>query len=172
MDEANQPQPGFKRLLVKSKLGIGRDFSVYDDAEEKNKVYYIDAKMGFGTKAEIQTADKKLLYTAKGKIVNIPRKMEYFTPDGKVAAKVVAHFSPIKQRLTMELADGTKWELAGNFIGKNYTVKQGDKTIIDINQKWLTIRDRYFADIADGVDTALALGLIWAVDIWREGKNN
>lgn len=161
-----------KNYLIKSKLGIGRDFSVFDDEEAKHKVYFIDAKMGFGTKAEIKTADGRLIYTAKGKMINIPRRIEFFGPDGKAIARVVARFSPIKQRLTMELADGNKWELAGNLIGKNYTVVEGSKKIIDINQKWLTVRDKYFAEIAEDVDVPLALGLIWAVDIWREDKNN
>lgn len=161
-----------KRYLVKSKLGIGRDFSVFDDEEATNKVYFIDAKMGFGTKADIQDADGKVVYSAKGKMINIPRRMEFTAPDGTVAAKVVAQFSPIKQRLTMELANGKKWELSGNFVGKNYTVVEGDRKIIEINQKWLTLRDKYFVEIATDVDVALALGLIWAVDIWREGKNN
>ena len=161
-----------KRLLVKSTFGVGRDFSVYDDEAATNKVYFIDAKMGFGTKAEIKSADGALLYTAKGKVINIPRKMDYFAPDGTTVARVVAQFSPIKQRLKMELANGKKWELEGNFVGKNYTVVEGDKTIIEINQKWLTLRDKYFVEIASDVDIALALGLIWAVDIWREGKNN
>ena len=161
-----------KRFLVKSKFGIGRDFTVYDDEQATHKVFFIDAKMGFGTKADIMDADGKVVYTAKGKVINIPRRMEYFAPDGTVVAKVVAQFSPIKQRLTMELANGKKWELAGNFIGKNYTVVEGNKKIIEINQKWLTVRDKYFAEIAEDVDVPLALGLIWAVDIWREGKNN
>ncbi|MCU0667401.1 MAG: LURP-one-related family protein [Patescibacteria group bacterium] len=161
-----------KRFLVKSKLGIGRDFNVYDDEEAKNKVYYIDAKMGLGTKAEILSSDRKLLYKAKGRILNIPRKMEYFSSDGDLVAKVVARFSPIKSRLTMELANGSKWELAGNILGINYIVVEGDKKIIEINQKWVTIRDKYFVEISEDVDAALALGLVWAIDIWREGKNN
>lgn len=161
-----------KRYLVKSKFGIGRDFSVYDDEEATNKVYFIDAKAGFGTKAEIRDANDNVLYTAKGRVINIPRRMEYFTPDGKLAAKLTAHFSPIKSRLTMELADGKKWEMQGNLIEKNYQVDEGDSKIIDINQKWLTIRDKYFVEIDEGVDVALALGLVWAVDVWRESKNN
>ena len=161
-----------KRYLVKSKFGIGRDFAVYDDEKAENKVYFIDAKMGFGTKADIKDANDNILYTAKGKVINIPRKMDYFTPDGHSAAQVVAKFSPIKSRLTMTLASGEVWELAGNFIGKSYTVMSGDKKVIEINQKWLTLRDKYFVEIAEDVDKALALGLIWAVDIWREGKNN
>ena len=161
-----------KRLLVKSKLGLGRDFSVFDDEAATNKVYFIDAKMGFGTKADIKDANDNILYTAKAKIINIPRRMEFFTTDGNVAAKLTARFSPIKSRLTMELSNGQVWDLSGNFMGKNYTVLQNDTKIIEINQKWLTLRDKYFVEIDDSVDTALALGLVWAVDIWREGKNN
>lgn len=161
-----------KRYLVKSKLGIGRDFSVYDDEDATNKVYFIDSKAGFGTKAEIKDANDNVLYTAKGRVINIPRRMEFFTPDAKLAAKLTAHFSPIKSRLTMELASGKKWELQGNLIEKNYQVYEGDKKIIDINQKWMTLRDKYFVGIASDVDVALALGLVWAVDIWRESKNN
>lgn len=160
------------RYLVKSKFGVGRDFAVYDDENAEHQVYLIDAKMGLGTKADIKDANDTLLYTAKGRVINIPRKMDFMTPDGAVAAQVVARFSPIKSRLTMTLANGDTWELAGNFIGKSYAVMSKDKKVIEINQKWLTLRDKYFVEIADDVDTALALGLIWAVDIWREGKNN
>lgn len=161
-----------KKYLVKSKFGIGRDFAVYEDEEAKNQIYHIDAKVGLGTKADIKDASGTILYTAKGKIINIPRKMDFASPDGQAAAKVVAKFSPIKSRLTMTLANGEIWELAGNFIGKSYTVMNGSKKVIEINQKWVTIRDKYFVEIAEDVDTALALGLIWAVDVWREGKNN
>jgi uncharacterized protein YxjI len=161
-----------KKLLVKSKFGIGRDFSVYDDENAEHKVYFIDAKMGFGTKADIKDANDNILYTAKGKIINIPRKMDFFTPDGKSAAQVVAKFSPIKSRLTMTLANGEVWELAGNFVGKSYKVMNGDKLVLEIDQKWITIRDKYFVNISEDVDIPLALGLVWAVDIWREGKNN
>lgn len=160
------------RYLVKSKFGIGRDFAVYDDENAEHMVYLIDAKMGLGTKADIKDANDNILYTAKGKVINIPRKMDFLTTDGQVAANVVAKFSPIKSRLVMTLANGEKWELTGNFIGKSYTVVCGSKKVIEINQKWITLRDKYFVEIADDVDVALALGLIWAVDVWREGKNN
>lgn len=48
----------------------------------------------------------------------------------------------------------------------------GDKKVLEIHQRWLIIRDKYFLEIAEDVDVALALGLVWAVDIWREAKNN
>lgn len=166
------PSAGITRLLVKSKFGLGRDFSVYDDEEAKNKVYVIDAKIGLGTKADIKTVDDTIIYKAKGKVINIPRKMEFTKPDGTVAANLQAQFSPIKSKLTMTLADGTVWKLEGNIVGKSYKVSDGSKIIINIEQKWISIRDKYFVDIDSSVDIPLALGLVWAVDIWREGKNN
>ena len=161
-----------KRYLVKSKLGIGRDFSVYEGDTETNKLYFIDAKMGLGTKAEIQDGNGNVIYKAKGKVINIPRTMEFYSPDGKEVAKLKAHISPLRSKMTMELADGTAWKLEGNLIQKNFQIYVGDTKIIDINQKWLTIRDRYFVEIDESADIALALGLIWAVDVWREGNNN
>lgn len=168
----NNASDNMSRFLVKSKIGLGRDFTVYDDEEATHKVFRIDAKMGLGTKAEIMDAEDKVIYTAKGKIINIPRTMDFFTPNGDRVAKAVAHFSPIKSHITMGLSDGKKWELTGNFIEKNYQVKDGDNVIIEMNQKWLSVRDKYFVEISTDVDIPLALGLIWAVDVWREGKNN
>lgn len=161
-----------KRYLVKSKLGIGRDFSVFEGDTEDNKVFFIDAKMGFGTKATIQDGNGNVLYTAKGKVINIPRTMEFYNPDGTQVATLRAHISPLRSKMTMTLADGNEWKLEGNLIQKNYQIFDGEKKIIDINQKWLTIRDRYFVEIDESTDIALALGLIWAVDVWREGNNN
>jgi uncharacterized protein YxjI len=168
----NDSSENMKRYLVKSKIGLGRDFTVYDDDEATNKVFRIDAKVGLGTKAEILDANDIVIYTAKGKVINIPRHMDYLNPKGEIVAKATAHFSPIKSHITMELANGKKWELTGNFIEKNYQVKEGDKVIIEMNQKWMTLRDKYFVEIAENVDLPLALGLIWAVDVWRERKNN
>jgi uncharacterized protein YxjI len=161
-----------KRFLVKSKIGLGRDFTVFDDEEATNKVFKIDAKVGLGSKAEIMDANDKVIYSAKGRVINIPKRMEYLDTNGKNVATATAHFSPIKSHITMEFTGGRKWELKGNFIEKNYQVKEGDKTIIEMNQKWMTVRDKYFVEIASDVDIPLALGLIWAVDVWREGKNN
>lgn len=37
-----------------------------------------------------------------------------------------------------------------------------------ISQKWLTMRDKYAIEIADGIDVGLALAVVWAIDRWVE----
>jgi uncharacterized protein YxjI len=40
--------------------------------------------------------------------------------------------------------------------------------MVQITQKWVTVRDAYTLDVADGVDPGLALAVLWAVDRWVE----
>lgn len=42
------------------------------------------------------------------------------------------------------------------------------KPVVQITQKWVTVRGKYAIDIADGVDAGLALAVVWAVDRWVE----
>ena len=44
----------------------------------------------------------------------------------------------------------------------------GGRDVVRISQKWLTVRDKYTVDIADGVELGLALGVVWAIDRWVE----
>ena len=57
----------------------------------------------------------------------------------------------------------------GDVIEKNYAVNDSaGRHIIQISQKWIQIRDQYVIDIADAVEPAAALALVWAIDRWVE----
>ena len=71
--------------------------------------------------------------------------------------------------MTMEMANGEPWQdFTGQFIEKNYTVTSGGRDVVRITQKWLTVRDKYTVDVADGADPGLAFAIVWAVDRWVE----
>lgn len=76
--------------------------------------------------------------------------------------------SPVKTRMTLELTSGAPWELEGSFIEKNYSITSDGRPIVQITQKWVTIRDNYTLDVTDGIDPGLALAVLWAVDRWVE----
>jgi hypothetical protein len=92
---------------------------------------------------------------------------------GPVGLAVIASlkakaFSMVKDRMTMHVAGEDDWSLTGSFIEKNYSIDRGGEHIVQITQKWVTIRDTYTVDVRDGVDPALALAIVWAVDRWVE----
>jgi uncharacterized protein YxjI len=163
------PAPdGWTRLVLKSKFGAGRDFAVLDPETEEQQ-YYIDGHMGTRPKAEVQDAAGKDIYSVRGSLLGIPKHMTITNADGDEVAWLKAKaFSPIKTKMNLEVASGEPWALEGSFIEKNYSITSGGAPIVQITQKWVTIRDSYTLDVADGVDPGLALAVLWAVDRWVE----
>ncbi len=42
--------------------------------------------------------------------------------------------------------------LQGSLMEKNYTVSSAGRPIVQISQKWMTIKDTYTLEVADGID--------------------
>ncbi len=158
---------GTTRYVVKSKFGMGRDFEILDEGGQR--AFFIDGKFGVAPLAEIQDAQGALVNKVEGKLLGIPRKMTIYDASGTEVANLKAKaFSMLKNRIELEMADGEQWHLEGDFIEKEYQVTSGDRVIIVITQKWMTVRDSYTIDIAHGTDVGVALALMWAVDQFTE----
>jgi len=163
------PPDGWARFLIESKFAMGRDFRALDPTTEA-QVYFVDGKVNVRPVAEIQGPDGAVIFTVKGQVLAIPKRMAISDAQGQQVAELKAKaFSLVKNRMTLAFTDGSTWELTGSFIEKNYSVASNGTPVIQITQKWMTIRDRYTIDVAPGIDPALALALMWAVDRWVEG---
>jgi len=159
---------GWTRHVVKSRLGIGRDFAVLDPTTEEQR-WFVDGKAGLRPKAEIQDASGATVYTVTGALIAIPQHLTIADADGNEVASLRAKaFSMVKDKMTLEVSSGEPWTLEGSFIEKNYSVATGGRPIVQITQKWVTVRDSYTLDVADGTDVGLALAILWAVDRWVE----
>lgn len=162
------PAPaGWNRVIVKSKFGAGRDFSVKD--LQDNEVFFIDGKLGPRPKAEVRDAAGNVIYDVKGQLLGIPKKISVTRPDGTEVAQIKAKaFSVIKDKMTVTMDNGPDWQLQGSLIEKNYSMKADGRPVAEISQKWITIRDAYTLDVVQGADLPLALAVLWAVDRWVE----
>jgi uncharacterized protein YxjI len=162
------PPEGWARFLVKSTFGAGRDFTVLDPTTEQ-PLFTIDGKLGTRPKADVLDADGQALFHVSGKLLGIPKQMTITDAEGTQVASLKAKaFSPIKARMTLERADGTSWVIEGSFIEKNYSVTADGEPVVAITQKWVTIRDAYTVDVAQGAEPAFALAVVWAIDRWVE----
>jgi len=161
--------PGFTRLLMKSTFGAGRDFRVLDPQTEE-QLFLVDGKIGTRPKADVQSADGTVLYQVRGRLLGIPKRMDVTDADGNHYAHLHAQaFKFVKDKIDVTLASGEQWLLEGDVIEKNYTVNDSNgRHVLQISQKWVQIRDQYVLDIADGVQPAAALALVWAIDRWVE----
>ena len=96
--------------------------------------------------------------------------MDVTDADGNQYAHLHAQaFKFVKDKIDVSLASGEQWLLEGDIKEKNYTVTDSTGShVIQITQKWIQIRDQYVVDIADDVEPAAALALVWAIDRWVE----
>ena len=108
-DETPPPPPsGWTRITFKSKFGAGRDFNVLDEAG--NAILLVDGKLGPKPKAEVQDPAGNVLFNVKGRMLGIPKRMNITRADGTEVAELHAKaFSMIKNKMTMNFADGSTW---------------------------------------------------------------
>ena len=162
------PPQGWTRYLVVSMFGMGRKFRVLD-ANTEAEIYVADGKVGVRPTCEVKDVNGTVIYSIRGQLFAIPKRMDITDAAGDAVAQLRAKaFSLFKNRMTLTVPNGSPWELEGSLIEKNYSISRDGAPVAHITQKWMTIRDRYTLDVADGVDPALALAIVWAVDRWVE----
>ena len=87
----------------------------------------------------MQAGDGSVIYSVRGHLLGIPKKMSITDAAGtEVASLKSKKFSLVKDKMTMEMANGEPWQLTGQFIEKNYTVTSGGRDVVRISQKWVT----------------------------------
>jgi uncharacterized protein YxjI len=161
------PDPGWNRLKFKSKFGAGRDFEVTD--VDDNRVMFVDGKIGMKPKAEVRDAADQVVFTVEGRFGGIPKQMTITDAAGTQVAHLKAKmFSPIKSRMTMNLADGRVLDVEGSLMEKNYQISSDGQPVANITQKWVTVRDQYTVDFIDTLEPGLVMAIIWAIDRWVE----
>ena len=78
--------PGWTRYVVRSKLGLGRDFIVQD--EDERQVFFVDGKAGIPAKADIQDAAGNVVASVRGSMVPIPKRVSIAGAAGEPVAEI------------------------------------------------------------------------------------
>ncbi len=153
---------------MKSKFGAGRDFEVTD--LDGNKAFFVDGKIGPRPKAEVRDAQDAVVYHVTGKFLGIPKRMVISNASGQDVAQLSAKaFSFIKDKMNLEVMDGPAWALEGSFIEKNYTVTSEGRTVVQITQKWVAIRDQYRSEPGESLGARTG-HYCWPRDPRRAGR--
>jgi uncharacterized protein YxjI len=81
-----------------------------------------------------------------------------------VATVRKALISPLHHRSAVDLADGSRLEVAGNILDKEFEITAGGQVLARISRAWFRIRDTYGVDVAPGQDDVLVLAIAVALD--------
>jgi uncharacterized protein YxjI len=82
----------------------------------------------------------------------------------RLATVKKALITPLRDRWTVDVADGPDLEVQGNVLDHEYTIEADGKKVAEISKKWFRVRDTYGVEIAPGQSDALMLAITVSVD--------
>ncbi|MCW2906197.1 MAG: hypothetical protein JWL68_986 [Actinomycetia bacterium] len=152
------------RYAVQEKLfSIGDDFWITD--EHGDKAFLVDGKvLRLRPTLEIRDAERRVLLTVRKKLIAVHETMEIEQGGELVATVRKALISPLHHRSAVDLADGSRLEVAGNILDKEFEITAGGQVLARISRAWFRIRDTYGVDVAPGQDDVLVLAIAVALD--------
>jgi uncharacterized protein YxjI len=70
----------------------------------------------------------------------------------------------IRDRYSIDLANGGEMRAKGNFVDHEYEIERDGEAIARVSKRWFRIRDTYGVEIQRGEDDALVLAIAVCVD--------
>jgi uncharacterized protein YxjI len=146
---------------------LGDDFDITD--ESGNPVLHVDGKV-------FSLHDRLVLRDPAGReVAEVRRRLVALRPTytisngGEKAAEVRKHFfTPFRDRFTIDIPGPNDLEMSGNLLDHEFTVEQGGRNVATVSKRWLSVRDTYAVEVADGADALVILAAVLALDLAHE----
>jgi uncharacterized protein YxjI len=152
------------RYRMRERLfAIGDDFWI--DTEDDRHAFKVNGKaLRLRSTFVLETPAGEEVLTIREKKLHIRDTME-LERHGRTVGKVTkALLSPLRERFTIELADGEELKAKGNVVDHEYEIERDGHKIAEISKRWFRIRDAYGIEIARGEDEALILAAAVCID--------
>lgn len=143
---------------------IGDDFDITDD--DGRRLYRVDGKV-------LTLRDRLVIEDSSGReVASVHRHLVALRPTygvnigGERAAEVRRHFfTPFREKFTIDIPGPDDLEISGALHDHEFTVERDGREVATVSKRWLSIRDTYGVQIADGENHLLILASVLALDL-------
>ena len=131
-------------------ISIGDDYWIENDRRER--VFKVDGKA-----LRIRQIQERML--------RVKDSMEVEDAGGRRVAMVKkALITPIRERWTVNVADGPDLEVQGNILDHEYSIGEGRDKVAEVSKKWFRVADTYGVEIEQGQNDVLILAVAVCID--------
>jgi uncharacterized protein YxjI len=146
---------------------LGEDSDITDEAGRP--VLHVDGKV-------LSLRNRLVLRDPAGReVAQVQRRLVALRPTyeisvgGEEVAEVRKHFfTPFGDKFTIDIPGPNDLEMAGNLFDHEFTISREGQTVATVSKRWLTMRDTYAVDIAQGQDDVLILASVLALDLAQD----
>jgi uncharacterized protein YxjI len=151
--------------VIKERMfAIGDDFDITDD--DGGRLYHVDGKV-------LTLRDRVVIEDLSGnEVAAVHRHLVALRPTyevtigGEKAAEVRRHlFSPFREKFTIDIPGPDDLQISGDLLDHEFTVERDGDEVAAVSKRWLSVRDTYGVQIADGENHLLILAAVLALDL-------
>jgi len=162
-----QPASGINRYIMRQRMvALGQDFTINNYAGQP--CFKIDGKVRL-VKESLKFRDMQgnLIYKLDEKVLRIRESFNILDANGALVAKVHnAIVDPLRERFTIELANGETMTTMGKVIWAQYDIQRGGRQVAKISKQFSWIgRDQYVVDVVQGENDLLILAITVVIDM-------
>jgi uncharacterized protein YxjI len=155
---------GATRYRMREKLfAIGDDFWI--ETEGGDRAFKVDGKaLRLRDTFILKDSGGEDLFKAQAKKLHIRDTMKIERDGVDVATIKKALVTPLRDRFSIELADGAELKAKGNIVDHEYKIERDGDTVAEVSKRWFRVRETYGIEIAPGQDDALILAITAFID--------
>lgn len=152
------------RYFLKQKLfGIGGDFMV-KDAQGHDR-FFVDGKaISLGRRLVIKDMQGEAQAVIQQHLISLVPAYEIRRPGQPSATISRRFFSPLFDRLKVDLPGWNDIEVRGDLFDHEYTFYRGGRTVAQASKRWISLVDSYGLDIDDEEDAVLIIASAVVID--------
>ena len=152
-----------KYQMREQMFAIGDDYWIETDTGQP--AFKVDGKaLRIRKTLILETPAGDEIFTIKKKFVSIRDTME-IERDGRTVATVAkALLTPLRDRFSIDVADGEDMEARGNIVDHEYAIERSGDKVAEVSKRWFTMRDTYGIEVADAQEDSLILAVAVCID--------
>jgi uncharacterized protein YxjI len=144
-------------------FAIGDDFWIENDAGER--AFKVDGKaLRIRETLVLEDPSGAELFTIQERKLRVRDTMEIERGGRTVATVKKALITPLRDRFSIEVADGEDLEAKGNVVDHEYKIERDGKQVAEVSKRWFRVRDTYGIEVAPGQDDPLLLAVTVCID--------
>ena len=156
------------KLYMKQKVfSIGDQFTVWD--ANGNDRYNVQGEIfSLGKKLHVNDTSGREVALIKRELFTILPTFHVYQ-NGMEVAKIYKEFTLFKPKY---FVSGLGWDVDGHFLDHDYEISKNGRLIARVSKAWISWGDSYEIDIADGMDEAVTLAVVLAIDCVLDAQQN
>jgi uncharacterized protein YxjI len=148
-------------------FAIGDDFWI--ETEGGDRAFKINGKaLRVRDTFVVEGGNGEELFKAQAKKLHIRDTMKIEHDGDTVATIQKALVTPLRERFSIEMADGSEMKAQGNIVDHEYKIERDGETVAEVSKRWFRIRDTYGIEVAPGQNDALVLAVAACIDEMEE----